>query len=355
MKMPAPFSPRSGCNAGCEAPEAGLSNLKNFRHLAAAGPTPPRVANRSDFRYIQNRLLSTFRPPLSAFSLIELLVAMAVMAMILVGTLQVITNTSKAIKIADSQREAGSASRTALDRFAADFSTAMLTGGATAVYLNDGKNSQIGFLCLSRTRKTDTSSTSPRAAIIAYAVLPTSETVSGQAVTYGGLQRGDGESLYSGAKADLASAFQDMPSTSNPTNWEPVGNGVVRFHISFVLDDGTIVQAPPEYTMISPQSGNSTTFLNGKTLAGTAIAFSPNHAPASGRYVKSLIVGVACADPIVLAQASAADKLGEVQSILGTPANGQTPLALWQGNLGNITFPPLRQSLRFYQRTIPIP
>ena len=353
MKMPAPFSPRSGCNAGCEAPEAGLSNLKNFRHLAAAGPTPPRVANRSDFRYIQNRLLSTFRPPLSAFSLIELLVAMAVMAMILVGTLQVITNTSKAIKIADSQREAGSAARVALDRLAADFSTAMLTGGATAVYLNDGKNSQIGFLCLSRTRKTDTSSTSPRAAIIAYAVLPTSETVSGQAVTYGGLQRGDSETAYTG---QFVGIFTGLPSASNPANWEPLGSGVVRFHISFVLDDGTIVQDPPVYTMVSPDLGTQTTFLNGKTLdAGrVAVAFSSENAPPSGRYVKSLIVAVACVDPVALIKASSA-QLGEVQTTLGTPANGQTPLALWQSNLGSISFPPLRQSLRFYQRTIPAP
>jgi type II secretory pathway pseudopilin PulG len=282
--------------------------------------------------------------------LIELLVAMAVMSLILVGTLQVLTNTSKAIKIADNQREAGSASRTALDRFTADFSTAMLTGGATAIFLNDGKNSQIGFLCLSRTRGPDPN---PRAAVIAYGVLPTTETISGQSVTYGSLQRGDSENTYTGQFANI---FTDLPSTSNPGNWEPVGSGVVRFHISFVLDDGTIVQAPTEYTMISPQSGNPTTFLNGKTLAGTAISFSSNHAPASGRYVKSLIVGVACADPIILAQASAAGKLDEVQSILGTPsANGQTPLALWQSNLGSITFPPLRQSLRFYQRTIPIP
>lgn len=350
MKMPAPFSPRSGCNAGCEAPEAGLSNLKNFRYLAAVGPTPPRVANRSDFRYIQNRLLSTFRPPLSAFSLIELLVAMAVMAMILVGTLQVITNTSKAIKIADSQREAGSAARVALDRFAADFSTAMLTGGATAIFYNDTKNSQLGFLCLSRTRGP---STTPRAAVIAYGVLPTTETISGQSVTYGGLQRGDSETAYTG---QFVGIFTGLPSASNPTNWEPVGNGVVRFHISFVLDDGTIVQDPPVYTMVSPDLGTQTTFLNGKTLdAGrVAVAFSSENAPPSGRYVKSLIVAVACVDPVALIKASSA-QLGEVQTTLGTPANGQTPLALWQSNLGSISFPPLRQSLRFYQRTIPAP
>jgi hypothetical protein len=131
---------------------------------------------------------------------------------------------------------------------------------------------------------------------------------------------------------------------------------VVRFHISFVLDDGTIVQDPPVYTMVSPDLGTQTTFLNGKTLdAGrVAVAFSSENAPPSGRYVKSLIVAVACVDPVALTKASSA-QLGEVQTTLGTPANGQTPLALWQSNLGSISFPPLRQSLRFYQRTIPAP
>ena len=296
---------------------------------------------------------SAFRFPLSAFSLIELLVAMAVMAMILVGTLQVITNTSKAIKIADSQREAGSAARVALDRLAADFSTAMLTGGATAIFYNDSKNSQLGFLCLSRTRAGG--SATPRAAIIAYGVLPTTEKISGQSVIYDGLQRGDSESTYAG---QLVTIFSGLPSTTNPpkANWEPLGSGVVRFHISFVLDDGTIVQDPPVYTMVSPDLGTQTTFLNGKTLdAGrVAVAFSSENAPPSGRYVKSLIVAVACVDPVALIKASSA-QLGEVQTTLGTPANGQTPLALWQSNLGSISFPPLRQSLRFYQRTIPAP
>lgn len=294
--------------------------------------------------------VSGLRSPVSAFSLIELLVAMAIMSLILVGSLQVLTNTSKAIKIADSQREAGSAARVALDRFAADFSTAMLTGGATAIFYNDAKNSQIGLLCLSRTRGP---SATPRAAIIAYGVLPTTENVSGQSITYAGLQRGDSETTYTG---QLTSIFTGLPSASNPTNWDSMGSGLVRFHISFVLDDGTIVQDPPVYTMVSPDLGIQTTFLNGKALdAGrVAIAFSSENAPSSGRYVKSLIVAVACVDPGVLGKASASD-LAEVQGTLGTPTGSQTPLAVWQSNLGSISFPPIRQSLRFYQRTIPIP
>lgn len=286
----------------------------------------------------------------SAFTIIELLVAMSLMALILVGTLQVLTHSSAAIKIADNQRGAAAVARGALDRFAADFSTAMLTGGATAVFHSDvGIGSQIGFLCLSRTRGP---SPIPRAAIVAYGIKPTTEKISGQDLIYGTLHRGDGQSLYTGGNSQFADMFANLPSDTNPPNWEPLGSGIVRFHISFVLDDGTITQTPPEYTMVSPTTGNPTTFLNGKVLGAgrIAIAFSKENAPASGRYVKSLIVAIACVDRAALAKASAS--LEELQSKLDTPTGSQTPLALWQQKYPTLSLLPLRQSIRFYQRTI---
>lgn len=306
--------------------------------------------------------VATPSPP-GAFSLIELLVAMAVMALVLVLALQVLSNTGAAIKTADNQRGAGTAARVALDRFAADFSTAMLTGGASAIASTNPSGSIIRFICLSRARD-DGTTTIPRGAVVAYGVNPITETLGGQSVTYDALERGDGRAAFSGTGSSLAEIFaqlsQSPPSGIIPdANWTPLGSGIVRFHISYVLDDGSIVQTPPNFEMVSPQTDARVGFLNGLSLGGfTAVAFAPENAPTTGplagRYVKSLLVAVAAVEPAALATASPAQR-DEIQTELGTPSGSQTPLSLWQNNLGELTFPPLRQSIRFYQRTIPVP
>lgn len=313
-----------------------------------------------------HRPVCGFRLPASGFSLIELLVAMAVMALVLVLALQVLTNTGAAIKTADNQRGAGTSARVALDRFASDFSTAMLTGGASAIVSTNANasGSFIRFICLSRARDNGTE-TIPRGAIIGYGINPITEKIGGQDVTYDALKRGDGRAAFSGGGSSLADIFAAL-SQSPPTgvipdaNWAPLGSGIVRFHISYVLDDGSIVQTPPEYEMVSPQTGARVGFLNDLSMGAgfTAVAFAPENAPAigtlAGRYVKSLLVGVAAVEPKALATASTA-QIDEIRSKLKTPGNGETPLAVWQSNLGSLTFPPIQQSIRFYQRTIPVP
>ena len=308
------------------------------------------------------------------FSLVELLAAMSLTSLLLVLTTQILTQTSGAIRVANTLRDNGAQGRTVLDRLVADLSTAMLTGGATVVFNDETatneKGSQIGFLCLSRTRLPEDApppGAPPRASIVAYSVRPTTETVSGQSITYGCVHRADAESLFSGGSfPTLSSAFSGpgpqfpgLPSAAHPAKSEPAASGIVRFHISFVLDNGSIVQVPPAYTMVSPTSDSPTTFLNGKSLpAGRVpISFFPENAPVGGpmvgRYVKSLVVAVACLEPSVLVKASTA-QLGELHTVLGRPGDGETPLAKWQAEQKKLTFLPMLQSIRLYQRTIPL-
>jgi hypothetical protein len=186
------------------------------------------------------------------------------------------------------------------------------------------------------------------------------------------LERGDGrftfhvDALPDHAASDLSTIFTNMADALDSggtfLEWTPLGQGVVRFHVSYQLDDGTVTQTPPEYTMTSPQTGNPTTFLNGADISPClAIAFAPQNTPATGpqagRHVRALIVGVAVVDRTTLAQSQSA--LGQLDA-LGIPGvalspDTDTPLALWQKNLSQITSLPLLQNLRFYQRTIPVP
>jgi len=314
----------------------------------------------------------------AGFSLIELLVATAVMAMLLVVTLQILTQTSSAVKVADRHRDTDAQIRTAMDRLETDFATAMLGGGSSALVRSVNEtNSFLRFICLSRARE-GSASTQPRGAVVGYGVNDVQQTLGGRTFTAGLLRRGDGRISFDSQFADVFNRLSQSPPTAviPDANWEAIAGGIVRFHISYLLDNGDIVQVPPAYSMISPQDSKRVEFLNydpaptppkqptAPPLATgwQAVAFAPENAhsssdpndPLNGRYVKALIVSMACASPEVLALASDAGKLTELGQ-LGTPVGGQTALATWEQNLSKIDFPPLLQNIRFYQRTLAVP
>lgn len=293
------------------------------------------------------------------FTLMEVMAATVVLALLLSITVQITTQTDVAIRSSERHMKVAAEARTALDRFEADFSTAMLTAGATALVL-DGTtdNSAIRFISLSRARLDPSAGgVQPRGALIGYGIKDSKHNISGANLKDGSLVRGDGRARFSGQNSVFADVFKALAVTAGtPMNWESIGDGLLRFHISYVLDDGTITQTPPEYAMISPQTEQPISFLNGlKVIGWTAVAFAPENAPPSGRYVVALKVAIAGASPDVIAQAEKAGNLDEVNTALGTPSGNQSALQLWESNLSKLTFLPLRQSIRFYQRTIPIP
>jgi hypothetical protein len=289
-----------------------------------------------------------------------MLVAMAVLSLILVLTVEIVSNTGTAIRSADGQRNSSSAARVAMDRLSADFSTAMLTGGATAIVSTDPAKSEIRFVCLSRAREVG-SPVVPRGAVVAYSLRDVTESIGGTNVTYQTLMRGDGRMVFTRGASTLAIVFRNLSQSVPPAmTWEPVGSGLVKFHVSYVLDDGTVTQTPPTYSMVSPQTGARVGFLNGLDLGAgfLAVAFAPENSPVSGnhvgRFVQSLIVTVAAVDPASLAKATSA-QLSAAVATLEIPSEGETALAKWQSELADIDFEPIRESIRFYQRTLSVP
>jgi prepilin-type N-terminal cleavage/methylation domain-containing protein len=300
------------------------------------------------------------------FTLLELIVAMVVGTMLLTMSLQILGHSTATVKAADKQRTVHAQLRTALDRFAADFSSAMLDGGGTPIWNAGATGSGIGFVCRSRPGTSGSGGTlRPRGAVIGYALLDHQQT-SGSA-TYPELKRGDGPIQFND---DLGNVFKQLdakPSDPIWNGWEPLGLGIVRFHISFLLDDGSITQTPPAYSMTMPQPTGEvvSSFRNGLGLKpghiAIAVAERNKQRPGigggnsvnDGRYVKALIVAAAGVDRDVLNLALRTGKLDEVNA-LATPGEGETPLEVWQRNLTKIKFAPLLQSIRYQQRTIPI-
>lgn len=306
------------------------------------------------------------------FTLLEILAATVVATILLTLGLQILGGSSATVRTADYQRNAQTQLRTALDRFAADFSTAMLTGGMTAIWKESttaGNGSEISFLCRSRPEK---GSATPRAAAISYRL----DELQDRGKTCNVLMRGDGGIDFT---TDLIKEFNQLAGPTDSTlwnGWEPLGTGIVRFHISFLLDDGSIRQTPPAYSMISPQTASRVSFFNGLSLpsGSVAIAFHERNRQFAGigngdpanndRYVKALIVAAAALDPDMLRQVTAAGKLDEINR-LGIPDEKPagndnpdlkaTPLEAWEKNLTQIEYKPLLQNIRFQQRIIPIP
>jgi prepilin-type N-terminal cleavage/methylation domain-containing protein len=291
-----------------------------------------------------------------AFTLLEILVATAVLVLLLGLTFQLVSETNRAIAAAQKHRGAATHAEAALDRFAADFSTVSLGGGMSVIVrTGNSTDSEIGFSCLSRPPKSALGNTWPRGALVSYGMQSRTEN----GVTYDGLHRWVARFEF---KNVLGAKFKELSEQGSPDGeWSPVGAGVVRFRVSYVLDDGSIVQDPPVYSMKSPETGVDTSFLNGLILAPgwDAVACSQRNVPVTGslreRYVKSLIVAVAAVDLNVLALADRAGRLTEIHSVLGAPGANETPLQVWEQNVVNLSFAPLRENIRFYQRSIYIP
>lgn len=301
-----------------------------------------------------------------AFTLIEILVATAVLALLLVLTLQILSNTNAAIRTADIQMDAATQARAALDRLESDFNNALLSHGSTALFLAAGNNRPpaIGFLSRSRAREADSGAPSWRSdlrgTVIAYRMNDSLMARGTGRMTF------NEEAIAEHASGNPGVLFQNLAESLEGNGsfliWSALGAGVVRFHVSFQLDNGEIVQTPPSYTSVNPLTGNTQTFLNGLGIAPCiAIAFSSMTAPETGvlagRHVRALIVSIAVLDKntVKLSQT----ELSQLDS-LGTPGLGGYPesataQAVWEENFHRITFPPLKQSLRFYQRTIPVP
>jgi prepilin-type N-terminal cleavage/methylation domain-containing protein len=317
-------------------------------------------------------------PPRGGFTLVEMLVAMAVMTLLLTFVFQMLSGTTATINASNKQMDTALLARIVLDRFGNDFSGALFSNGATALYYSDpgnAGNSALGFVSASRARGPTTAAgpwtTDVRSAIVGYRIRSVLQNV-GRTATANipSLNRGDGRLTFSvrdaGQKATynlwdvFGSNSTRMPNdlisgSEGILNWQIIANGIFRMHISFILDDGRVVQTPPSYQNF---------FANGGTGSCVPLAVSAEQsADLNRRYVKGLIVGVAVLDETTRNLAYSVDNTfwTTVAGKIGRPSqDGETPVEFWNARLATLTssapnsadylFPPVRQSLRFYER-----
>jgi len=300
---------------------------------------------------------------------VEVLVSLSVLVVVVVLTTQMLSATSRATKSSDQQMESSAAARIIFQSIGRDLNAALLNGGATILFYNDtsAQSSAIGFLSQARARFTSvaTVANNLRGSIVGYRMRDFSIPVAGVSRNLSLLARGDGRLTYSEANAgeranfDFAKIFEstglpnDLSSAASDQNvlqWEIAGGSVLRFHVSFLLDDGNIVQTPPRYLEFGQPEGGSP--LNTAPCVPIAFSTATSSDPAK-RYVKGIIVSLAVLDGQTRDRAVQANVLGEMQTKLGTPPNGRTALDFWNENLTSLNAI-TKRSVRFYERTFPI-
>ena len=288
------------------------------------------------------------------FTLVELLASMILFSMIIGMTAWAVIGATDTTAGAEKQMDTTSQARAFLDRFGSDLNNIMDEGGLTALYYSNASdaagNSAIGFVCRSRPR---VASADSRGVVVGYRINDTSD-LSGN---YPMISRGDAELRYgSNMKSIMQNAAQDLLDGGVPLrrifNWQVLGTGIVRFHISFLLNTGQIVQTPPNYKT------TASIFPNGVSTG--SCKFIPFRAEdsATGDYVVGLVASVAVLDTRTRDQAFKSDSTSIVKfpgKFERPPASGtsseKTALSVWNEKLltANIS-KPVRANIRFYER-----
>ncbi|PAW77481.1 MAG: hypothetical protein B9S32_10810 [Verrucomicrobia bacterium Tous-C9LFEB] len=262
----------------------------------------------------------------SGFSLMELLVAMAVLVIISALLFQISEQTHRAVRTSHQQMDATQQARIVLDTLSADFSNLVAQNGFTVFVKQDGTNTKLCFLARSRG---PAGSSDFRFMAIGYA-LEGSEMV----------------------RRSSPMTWSEMDFVTKPVNVMTTGDrdilakGVLRFEAVAVLENGAIVPVT--------QSGLTTLF--GDVVPGGFAALPLNKPPftASQSRVTALIVAVASVDE----QNISLPRVSQIADLLKSPAAGRTPLDLWTETVNSSEFAvlprPAVAALQMIQETIPL-
>lgn len=299
------------------------------------------------------------------FTLVELLASMILFSMIIGMTAWAVIGATDTTAGAEKQMDTTSQARAFLDRFGADLNNMMDEGGLTALYFSDydeldpsdlAGNSAIGFVCRSRPRTVTLVPPIPnyRGAVVGYRVRKTDD-INGQ--EYPMLYRGDDDFLYeSVTNSVMENLSLELLDGGIPVkhsfDWQVLGTGIIRFHISFLLNTGRIVQTPPDYKK------TENVFPEGVDT-GTCkfIPFRAEDSSDANRdYVVGLIASIAVLDTRTRDQAFKSDSTGTFPGKFERPpASGssseKTALSVWNEKLLTADVSkPVRANIRFYER-----
>ncbi|GAB4182563.1 MAG: hypothetical protein Fur0032_23580 [Terrimicrobiaceae bacterium] len=283
----------------------------------------------------------------NGFTILELLVATTVLAMLSVLLLQIVDHTMRSTGSATRQIEQAVSGRHALDAMEADLQNLVFGGGAALLWKTETPPTMdaLAFCVNGRGPSTTAADASPRFLAVSYWC-----ENSGNATT---LWRGYSPVPYSATNLPAAAAAAFKSTAYPPT---PVASRIVRGLILFEMDDGSLTVSPPADAMAAAGSN-----FQGATVPGGWSAILPRlpKARAASPRVRALVIVFATLDDGSLAKLDAAS-LTSIRSVLANPTT-QTQMrdvaGYWdQLSRTNPTMPAVAsRALRAWQKRIPLP
>ena len=268
-----------------------------------------------------------FRIPhsaLSGFTILELLVAMAVLSLILVMLVQVVNGLLQATRTQNQQMDSVSAARRAIDVIAADLRNAIV-GDNAAILAPDGASSNLFALVTSR--RSASTATSPRFLAVSYATNASNQLIR----SYGSVDY---------AQANLLSITTVAPA-------EPLAKGVLAIQAR-AMADGTNV-----YALTSTATANwATTNYNGLTPpAGfkALLTRSPGFSSALTNRTRAMEIWIAAVDAQNYQLLKSSGNLPVVLGVIGTDPT------TWRSSIDAAAIPSqAKAGIRILNKTIPL-
>jgi type II secretory pathway pseudopilin PulG len=311
--------PSHGENVGLSICDCRLSNEEKSSHAKRAN-RKSQIANSH------------------AFTVLELLVATAVMAMLLVLLLQITNHTLQASKTATQQMDSTQSARQALDVLSSDIASALTTDGATLLTQTVNGAPSLAFLTAGR----GPSSTPTRFLAVNYKLESNQLLRAYKAVDW------SSPSLL--AAAETASATPDSTSV--------LAEGILQFAVLAVLENGDMVSllAPPA----NAAGASGTVLFEGQTVPTLWSALVPSRSPIPSPLnfntarVRALLVAIASVDGQNFGLLSS----GQRALFTNPSSSGPTsdPVIAWEAALQAGSVPSAaRSAIRFHSKVIPLP
>lgn len=258
----------------------------------------------------------------AGFTLVELLVATAVLVLLLVTLLQILDGTMRSSRTANQQIDAIRDARMSLDVLCTDLDNAVTTDGARILLTGSGADTQLAFLTRSRGPSTPIS----RFLSVSYTLSPAGFTRS-----------------YAGVEWDNSYNFVKSATSSQLSSSRVLSTGILAWSISALMTSGSSIVL----SATDSADGNATETLgSGWRALRTRSLDLP-------KGVRSLQVTMAAMDEKALQRFSA--DLDGLRGKFDQPSSsGTTAATLWNEALNSMNSP-ARSSIRVLSKTVDLP
>jgi len=273
-----------------------------------------------------------------AFTLIELLIAMAVLALMLVFLLQITSQTMQATKRTTQQLNSTQSARQCLDALSTDIAHAVLMGGATILTAPGagGTSPALAFLTCGR----GPDSTPSRFLAVSYKLGNNTLTRSYKAIGWADVP---------GTYPNLLSAAEE--AATSPVFTSTLSTGILQFSVLAILEDGSRVSL-----LTPPANAAGAATIDGQSVPSGWTALVPSKPPlpsplnSGTARVRGLLVAIASVDEQDFSL------LATIPSFSQAAAATSDPVGAWETELAIQSLPgPARAAIRFSSKIIPFP